>query len=103
MKNRTRKQPSEPQISGVIQLGETEVVIEKRDDHGVHYRVEALVLDYWGSRAKPGARHVRQRGIAPVEETDEQLVERCLMTYGNGYSIVGYQGPVSGFPYTAGE
>lgn len=38
----------------------------------MEYRVDAPVQDYYGKRAKPGARHTLQHGICPLKDAEDR-------------------------------
>lgn len=82
---------------GTIQLGRVSVTIEKRTPEGVYYFVDAPVLDYFGQRAKPGARWRLQAGIAPADESDQSIVAR--QPHGLSYGIVRFEGRRADYPY----
>lgn len=83
-------------ISGTVMVGPSRFVREGERDGYKMYRVEAVVLPYFGRHPKPGSVWIHQHGSAPADESWASIEAR------NQYSenIYRWRGPESSFPYS---
>ena len=82
-------------ITGCVQTGKSRLVIEKEDEQGTHYRIEANIVSYCGQKIREGFEiFIHMKGLSPEKPENIQNKWRLYPP-----SIYYFEGKEEDWPY----